>query len=264
MDRAEVMQSPAYLAMTPSGKRVLHIIEGMTSRNGGGPNLRGLETSGRSDFRAGQHRSEQGPGWLTGGQRLCPGTYRWRAARGGPVSCSPALAGRCSASNGLDADRMTRPGRRAVVCRCRWRARSDARHLIKVKVQSPPLALLHEDGGGMRGTRLADQRINSAFGGIRHAPIGAPERTHRPNSAEFLPPIGPASPHRPICQQRGTSPRSFPSRSCRHQRLRDAAPTSVCRRALAGFRDRVRRLLPRCFGLLTALRAAAERATEAR
>ena len=53
MDRAEVMQSPAYLAMTPSGKRVLHIIEGMTSRNGGGPNLRGLETSGRSDFRAG-------------------------------------------------------------------------------------------------------------------------------------------------------------------------------------------------------------------
>ena len=33
----EVMQSPAYLAMTPSGKRVLHIIEGMTSRNGGEP-----------------------------------------------------------------------------------------------------------------------------------------------------------------------------------------------------------------------------------
>ena len=37
MDRMEVMQSPAYLAMTPSGKRVLHIIEGMTSRNGGEP-----------------------------------------------------------------------------------------------------------------------------------------------------------------------------------------------------------------------------------
>ena len=29
--------SPAYLAMTPSGKRVLHIIEGVTSRNGGEP-----------------------------------------------------------------------------------------------------------------------------------------------------------------------------------------------------------------------------------
>jgi len=68
MDRAEVMQSPAYLAMTPSGKRVLHIIEGMTSRNGGGPNLRGLETSGRSDFRAGQHRSEpKARAGLTGG-----------------------------------------------------------------------------------------------------------------------------------------------------------------------------------------------------
>jgi len=37
MDRTEVMQSPAYLAMTPSGKRVLHIIEGMTSRRGGEP-----------------------------------------------------------------------------------------------------------------------------------------------------------------------------------------------------------------------------------
>ena len=37
MDRTEVMQSPAYLAMTPSGKRVLHIIEGMTSRNSGEP-----------------------------------------------------------------------------------------------------------------------------------------------------------------------------------------------------------------------------------
>ena len=37
MDRTEVMQSPPYLAMTPSGKRVLHIIEGMTSRNGGEP-----------------------------------------------------------------------------------------------------------------------------------------------------------------------------------------------------------------------------------
>ena len=34
-DRSQVLQSPAYAALTPSGKRALHLIEGEVMRSGG-------------------------------------------------------------------------------------------------------------------------------------------------------------------------------------------------------------------------------------
>ena len=81
---------------------------------------------------------------------------RWRLAR---WSCSPALARVVRPSCGLDADRMARPwaagGRLPVPLA--WSIRRPVSD--RGWVQSPPLALLREDRGGTRGTRLADQRI---------------------------------------------------------------------------------------------------------
>ena len=37
MDRSDVLTSPAYQTLSPSGKRMLHLIVGVTERNGGEP-----------------------------------------------------------------------------------------------------------------------------------------------------------------------------------------------------------------------------------
>ena len=122
MDRMEVMQSPAYLAMTPSGKRVLHIIEGMTSRNGGEPvalshsYFMARKMTQASSCKAVKQLVALGFVTVEAACAVCPGPTRpsWPSARAAPPStrCRPRVRPSAWQERALDASRP-RPRRRA-------------------------------------------------------------------------------------------------------------------------------------------------------